>query len=318
MTPSALPPSASVDVGHVGTQAEYKDVYPAMPDTRFMMDALSTTEAASIRARRPTIVVDVGCGAGPLAVVLSRVLASEHGGNAMPIVATDISVAAASATQLTARRNAVPLLISRMDLLTAMRPGVVDLVCFHTPYVPTSDEQLNGAYADTASRCDNIEAASWTWAGGPRGRVVLDRLLDELPRLLSPTGVCYILFFEVAELVPDLEARDLLVRVVAESHTKGEHFFLVRAERRPHPTVALVKDRSKPSAEEPVAIHATTPSVEASVLPVCGVSTASGDRLPSGTHNQRTYNRLGPHGKVSTSAQPTHSPQRTMRPSSRW
>jgi len=76
-----------------------------------------------------------------------------------------------------------------------------------------------------------------------------------------------------------------------------------------HPAVAPVEARPEPSAtEEPVATHAPSPSAEAAVLPACGVSTAPGVRLPSGTHNQLTYNRLGPHGKVSTSAQPTLAP----------
>ena len=83
----------------------------------------------------------------------------------------------------------------------------------------------------------------------------------------------------------------------------------VEVQMQTHPAVAPVEARPEPSAtEEPVATHAPSPSAEAAVLPACGVSTAPGVRLPSGTHNQLTYNRLGPHGKVSTSAQPTLAP----------
>ena len=74
----------------------------------------------------------------------------------------------------------MPLEVVRADLLGAVRPGTVDVLLFNPPYVPTSEEEAAGGQAerDTAA-----------WAGGPDGRVVVDRLLPDLGRLLSARGV---------------------------------------------------------------------------------------------------------------------------------
>jgi release factor glutamine methyltransferase len=60
-------------------------------------------------------------------------------------------------------------------------PELFDLILFNPPYVPTSQEELSEA----TSSGDVIKRA---WCGGPRGRVVLDRFLKQLPRWLRPGG----------------------------------------------------------------------------------------------------------------------------------
>ena len=72
-----------------------------------------------------------------------------------------------------------------MDLLSALRPGSVDVLVFNPPYVPTSEEELEEAVA-----ARDISAA---WAGGTRGRRVLDRLLPEIGTALAPKGLFYLL-----------------------------------------------------------------------------------------------------------------------------
>ncbi|CBZ29603.1 conserved hypothetical protein [Leishmania mexicana MHOM/GT/2001/U1103] len=76
------------------------------------------------------------------------------------------------------------------DLLHALPHGnsasaLFDVVLFNPPYVPTSLEELQ----DAITQRDVITTA---WCGGPRGRVVLDRFLRQLPSVLSRRGVCYV------------------------------------------------------------------------------------------------------------------------------
>lgn len=60
---------------------------------------------------------------------------------------------------------------------------------FNPPYVPTPAEEVSR---------NGIARA---WAGGDRGRVVIDRLLPQLPALLAPGGSC--LMVTVQENDPD-------------------------------------------------------------------------------------------------------------------
>lgn len=72
-----------------------------------------------LRARAPAVAVEVGYECGAIAVLPSRLLASEQ---VQPVLATDISVSAVYAVQETVRRNGcAPPMLSRTDLLTAMR-----------------------------------------------------------------------------------------------------------------------------------------------------------------------------------------------------
>lgn len=82
------------------------------------------------------------------------------------------------------------------DLLGALMPrlqGAVDILVCNPPYVPTPDEEVGRG---------GIAAA---WAGGDRGRVVVDRLLPLVPRVLSPRGVLYLV------TVPENEPQGMVV-----------------------------------------------------------------------------------------------------------
>ena len=60
-------------------------------------------------------------------------------------------------------------------LLPRLR-GAIDFLVFNPPYVPTPDEEVERG---------GIAAA---WAGGYRGRMVIDRVMPLVPELLSMSG----------------------------------------------------------------------------------------------------------------------------------
>ncbi|XQJ29739.1 eRF1 methyltransferase catalytic subunit, putative [Leishmania guyanensis] len=85
------------------------------------------------------------------------------------------------------------------DLFNALSHGelasaLFDVVLFNPPYVPTSLEELQDAIAQR----DVITTA---WCGGPRGRVVLDQFLLQLPSVLSRRGVCYVVLIKENDVV---------------------------------------------------------------------------------------------------------------------
>lgn len=98
------------------------------------------------------------------------------------LIATDVNVRAAQATQSTAVRNGQRVDVVRTDLVAALLPRLahaVDVLLFNPPYVVTPTEEVGSL---------GIEAA---WAGGINGREVTDRLLKDIPTLVSPRGCVY-------------------------------------------------------------------------------------------------------------------------------
>lgn len=222
------PPSAQhlqPDLAHVSLR--HPDVYPPhMPDTLFFLEILRDLELRTCGST--TVVCEVGCGAAPLATLLAM-----HLGSSAATLAFDLHSSACSAAAETAQCNNIVLQVARMDLVAAMRPGLIDLLLCHPPYVPTSAVELETARASSGEAKASVEAAKVTWAGGPGGTRMLGALCDALPRVLSPDGFALVLWFE-RELSSDafgLEALGLCSTLLGERHANGETFCILRIER---------------------------------------------------------------------------------------
>ena len=91
-----------------------------------------------------------------------------------------------------------------------------------------SEEELAQAVAS-----HDISAA---WAGGTRGRRILDRMLPALDAALSPRGVFYLLgvaendFDEIAQALR--EQAGLEVKLIAERRAQNERLWVMRASRQ--------------------------------------------------------------------------------------
>lgn len=100
--------------------------------------------------------------------------------------ATDINASACVATHETIRNHTMGGYVDvvhcdvALPLESRLRHGV-DLIVFNPPYVVTPDEEIRG---------DGISAA---WAGGKRGRRIIDKVLPRLSSLLSPGGMVYMI-----------------------------------------------------------------------------------------------------------------------------
>ena len=193
----------------------FPDVYPLQEDSRFFMETL-LEQLEDIQMLKPAVAAEVGCGAAPSGVLLSRLLPETV------VFGCDISHTAIGAAAESAAKNKTRLHLARMDLLAAFRPRSVDLLVFLPPYVPTSaaklEDALSMARAKTAA-CSGIAEATWLWAGGPNGTALVERFLEEdLPRILSSEGIAFVLFALASESVDLIERKSngmLTAKVVA-------------------------------------------------------------------------------------------------------
>ena len=169
------------DYSHL-TAEDFEHIYEPAEDSFLLIDALEA-DLISIKNIEPTICLEVGTGSGICITALATAL-----GPHCAYVAVDINPKACTAAKSTALRNGcVSVECVCSDLMTSVEArlqGQVDILLFNPPYVETDVEEVGAG------------ELQHTWAGGDRGRQVLDRLLPSIPELLSPNGRFYLLLEE--------------------------------------------------------------------------------------------------------------------------
>lgn len=202
--------------------SQYDAVYEPSDDTFLLIDAiyhdvpksLSQRDFQSDSRSSPVRSVELGSGSGVNVVAMANAIAryqgaSEGGTVNAHVYATDINLKAVQMTRSTVERNGshsegVKFEAVQEDLLGegSCHPwwdgDGVDFVVFNPPYVPTPEEEVGGS---------GIEAS---WAGGLDGRVVIDRALGQISRVLRPGGVCYMV------TVDDNKPEELIETMKAE------------------------------------------------------------------------------------------------------
>jgi len=166
-----------------------------------LMDALES-DADLLCSLDPGLILEVGSGSGCVINFVTKFLASELGRETASL-AIDLNRQAVLETLRCSQRplNRVHNFDAiQASFLDGLRPAhQFDLVIFNPPYVPSEDSDACSSL-NSHSRENLIDAA---WAGGPRGRLCTDRLLDSLclphpdgRSFLSPGAVVYIVALE--------------------------------------------------------------------------------------------------------------------------
>lgn len=211
---------------HVNTDR----IYEPAEDSFLLLDTLSSPSEVRFLKKRfligatdsqlshSPIILEVGTGSGVVLAFLTAHADKIFGRADVLSLGTDVNPFACQATEQTVlqacrdesrgfetkkdikERNANhhPLAILNADLTTPIRSGMVDVLIFNPPYVPTSEVPLP-ATADTGSTASqhNSHLLTLSYAGGVHGMEVTSKLLEQIPRVLSPErGLAYILLCE--------------------------------------------------------------------------------------------------------------------------
>ncbi|KAM5474291.1 S-adenosylmethionine-dependent methyltransferase [Microsporum audouinii] len=178
------------------------------------------------------IILEVGTGSGVILGFIAANCKTILGRSDILTIGTDVNMKACSATRQTVKvavmdkhseenyrasaldENGVesstnsrrpkplqPLAVITGDLCSPFQPGIVDVLLFNPPYVPTPDLPHLPSPSDTASsstKMSKFEMESYllslTYAGGENGMETTNRLLDSIPHILnSERGVAYVL-----------------------------------------------------------------------------------------------------------------------------
>lgn len=114
-------------------------------------------------------VLDVFTGSGALAVSAAR-------DGALSVTAVDVSRRAVATARINALLNGARVRALRGDMLGPVRGERFDLVLANPPYVPGASDELPA------------RGPSRAWEGGRDGRLLVDRLICEVPWVLAPGG----------------------------------------------------------------------------------------------------------------------------------
>ncbi|KAG0146837.1 hypothetical protein CROQUDRAFT_670889 [Cronartium quercuum f. sp. fusiforme G11] len=210
------------DLSHL-TSDDYRDVYEPAEDTFILLDALEA-DSDFLHSLKPLICVEIGSGSGCVSVFAQKMLSR------IPTIhiCTDINPKALQATNSTFHQNALPTPnLIRTSLTSSLRLNeMIDLLLFNPPYVPTSNEEYEGATSGF------IEAS---WAGGPIGMTLTNHLLNSLNQLLVPgRGVLYMVAVKEnkpEEIIDRMRTRGFDARIVLKRRAGREYLHVLRISR---------------------------------------------------------------------------------------
>lgn len=241
-------------------------MYAPSDDSFALVDAvkeyLLQLHSKCLLQQLPRICLEVGCGSGY--VICSAALAIQcleqqqqqqrlvqasspqppaaaaaGCGGGCQFFATDINPAALqAAAQTLASHQVHGVQLVQTDLVASLIPrlaGAIDLLLFNPPYVPTPDEEVQR------------QGIAQAWAGGVDGRRVTDRLLAQLPDLLSPQGHAFIVTVSEnrpQEIISILEAQGFVASIALSRAADEESLHILHVHRPAAAAAAAVAGAS--------------------------------------------------------------------------
>lgn len=196
----------------------FREVYEPSEDSFLFLDALEQ-EFNFIKNLKANFALEVGSGSGILITALSAILR-----NSCAYFAVDINPDACEATLNTAKLNGATIECLNMDLFQNFRgQNLFDIILFNPPYVVTDLDETLGVGLNRA------------WAGGARGREIIDTFVAGLPNVLSESGVCYLLLLKengISDIKNEILKTNLKVDILMDRKIQGEHLYVIKIGRK--------------------------------------------------------------------------------------
>ncbi|KAJ4785714.1 HemK methyltransferase family member 2 [Rhynchospora pubera] len=174
MSPESMPKIAKIQL-----VSSHPEVYEPCDDSFLLVDAL-LADRSNIINQNPKFCLEIGCGSGyvitSLALILSQYCPWTQ------FYATDINLHATHTTLQTSANHGVHVEVVATDIASSLQKRLqksIDVLVINPPYVPTPEDEVGA---------DGIVAS---WAGGFKGRLVIDRILNVVNELLSVNGLIY-------------------------------------------------------------------------------------------------------------------------------
>lgn len=202
------------DTSHVS----YDQIYEPAEDSYLLLDTLSSANETAFlherfgRTAATPVILEVGTGSGVVLAFAAANAKTIFGRSDVLALGCDINGFACRAASQTVKRAISEAEQSRpghfldvvnADLTSCLLPNSIDVLIFNPPYVPaelpdfTKHDQYNSANKTVSSseafdRDSHLLALSY--AGGVDGMEITNKLLDQLPTILSAErGVAYVL-----------------------------------------------------------------------------------------------------------------------------
>ncbi|CAE8598407.1 unnamed protein product [Polarella glacialis] len=227
--PARPPPAWAAPLVTLAKSLIGTEVYPPSDDTFLLLEVLAS-DAQRLETLRPRVCLELGCGSGTVIAGLWHVLKGGHGNAGMSVMplmlAVDKNPDAVACTAALMREQGMSLNaeVLRGSLTSCLRlAGMVDIAVCNPPYVPTDDEEEMRGFGISVS-----------WAGGSRGREVIDKLLPQVAEILAPQGLFYMVCLaenDPEEIMGNALALGLHGSVAGQDRRGIEELFILRFER---------------------------------------------------------------------------------------
>ena len=194
----------------------FDNIYEPAEDSYLLLDTLSSaSETAFLAENFPAdspapLVTEIGVGSGVVLAFAAANAQTIFGRGDAAFLGTDVNPLAAKAAAQTVEtavaesraNDAKPVVLRTIvsDLTSAIRDQEIDVLIFNPPYVPTPNlpvplEDFDSSQVlNSQARFErDSKLLELSYAGGADGMETTNRLLSQLPEILSQRGVAYIL-----------------------------------------------------------------------------------------------------------------------------